>query len=76
MYSVEKLRLPLPLFVLSFIFIDLILLLEYEHRRFQKVEVNLHDTTSLLKKYFYLFAAGIALTLVHYNCDTNQEYMQ
>ena len=63
-YFVEGLPLPLTLFILSFIFIDLILLLEYEHRRFEKVEVDLHDTACLYKKYFYLFAAGIVLSLL------------
>lgn len=33
-HFVESLKYPVPLFILSFIYIDLILLLEYEHRRF------------------------------------------
>ena len=64
-HLVEGLSFPWTLFILSFIYIDLILLLEYEHRRFEKVEVNIKETASLTKKYFYLFAAGIDLILLH-----------
>lgn len=40
-YFVEQLSYPFTLFLLSFIYIDLILLLEYEHRSFEKIEVNI-----------------------------------
>jgi hypothetical protein len=56
---------PLTLFILSIIYIDLILLMEYEHRRFTRVEVNIRETASLTRKLFSLFAAGFALTLHH-----------
>ena len=73
---VEMLPFTITLFVLSFIFIDLILLLEYEHRRFEKVEVDLYDTTALYKIYFYLFAAGIVLTLLHkFGVEEGNEYI-
>lgn len=64
-YIIEGVFPPLTLFILSFIYIDLILLLEYEHRRFEKVNINIHETTVLTRKYFYLFAAGAFLTLLH-----------
>lgn len=75
-YFTEGLPPPLTLFILSFIYIDLILLLEYEHRRFDKVDVNIRETTSLTAKYFYLFAAGIVLTLLHkFELEKCNEYI-
>jgi Mg2+/citrate symporter len=56
---------PITLFLLSFIFIDLILLLEYEHRQFSKTEVNISESSSLFRRYLFLFAAGAFLTILH-----------
>ena len=53
------------LFALSFIYINLLLLLEYEHRQFHKTEVDITETNSLFQPYLCLFAAGIFLTGLH-----------
>ena len=52
-----------PLFMLSSIYIALIILLEYEHRQFKQAEINITESSFLLRKYLFLFAAGVMLTL-------------
>jgi hypothetical protein len=52
-----------PLFLLSSIYIALIILLEYEHRQFKQAEINISESSFLLRKYLFLFAAGLMLTL-------------
>ena len=64
-YSESGLLPPLTLFMLSFIFINLLLLLEYEHRQFSKTEINIFETNWLFRKYLYLFAGGAVLTFLH-----------
>jgi hypothetical protein len=60
----DEQRFPsVPLFLLSAIYIALMILLEYEHRQFKQAEVNITESSFLLRKYLFLFAAGLMLTL-------------
>jgi hypothetical protein len=52
-----------PLFLLSSVFIALLILLEYEHRQFKHAEINISESSFLLRRYLFLFAAGLMLTL-------------
>lgn len=59
----EHMRFPsVPLFLLSLIYIALIVLLEYEHRQFKQAEVNITESSILLRRYLFLFAAGLVVT--------------
>lgn len=55
---------PISLFFLSLVFIALVILLEYEHRQFKQAEVNISESSFLLRKYLWLFGAGLGLTLL------------
>lgn len=53
----------LPLFLLSLVYIALIVLLEYEHRQFKQAEINITESSILLRRYLFLFAGGLVVTL-------------
>ena len=55
---------PVSLFLLSLVFVLLIVLLEYEHRQFKQTNVNIRESSLLHRNYLFLFAAGLMLTLV------------
>ena len=54
---------PLSLFLLSLVFIALIILLQYEHRQFKQSSINIRESSFLHRNYLFLFAAGLFLTL-------------
>ena len=61
---VDQHRFPPPsLFLLSFIFIALIVLLEYEHRQFKQSNINIRESSLLHRNYLFLFAVGLVVTL-------------
>ena len=55
---------PASLFLLSLVFVLLIVLLEYEHRQFKQSNVSIRESSLLHRNYLFLFAVGLMLTLV------------
>ncbi len=55
---------PFTLIILSVIYIALLVLLEYEHRKFKAVEINITESSWLFGRYIYLFTVGIVVTLL------------
>jgi hypothetical protein len=54
---------PPSLFLLSLVFVLLIVLLEYEHRQFKQTSVNIRESSLLHRNYLFLFAAGLFVTI-------------
>ena len=54
---------PASLFLLSLVFVLLIVLLEYEHRQFKQTSVNIRESSLLHRNYLFLFAAGLFITI-------------
>lgn len=61
-YIDEKRYPPLSLFLLSTIFVLLIVLLQYEHRQFKQTNFGIRQSSQLLRKYLLLFTAGLIVT--------------
>lgn len=62
-YNEYQIYPPITLFCLSFIYIALLILLEYQHRQFKTEIISITESSSLFRKYLYLFAGGIILVL-------------
>ena len=54
---------PPSLFFLSLVFILLIVLLQYEHRQFKQSNLSIRQSSQLHRRYLFLFAMGLLLTL-------------
>lgn len=58
---------PLAYFVLSLAYIGVILIMEYEYRRFKLLRAeSVQETASIFHKYIYLFAVGSTVTLIKF----------
>lgn len=56
---------PAAYFILSLAYICVILLMEYEYRRFKLLKAeSIHETGNIFQKYIYLFAVGSIVTLI------------
>ena len=55
---------PVTLLLLSLIYIALLILLQYEHRKFKAVDININESSWLFGRYIYLFTIGIVVTLM------------
>lgn len=54
---------PPSLFLLSLVFVLLIVLLEYEHRQFKQSSLSIRESSFLHRNYLFLFAMGLLLTV-------------
>ena len=55
---------PVTLLLLSLIYIALLVLLEYEHRKFKALDINISDSSWLFGRYIYLFTVGVVIALL------------
>lgn len=54
---------PPSLFLLSLVFVLLIVLLEYEHRQFKQSTLSIRESSFLHRNYLFLYAVGLLVTL-------------